>query len=82
MTKGKIDLLAKALKIELVKDGWYDTGESFLNAVRSRLESRWYTGKEKQVAVKLNSSGNVDVKGQGWMCANYPPSQVQVLATS
>lgn len=81
MTKGKIDLLARNLKSQLLKDGWLDAGEAMLEEVRRRLESSWYTGKEKQVAVEVNNSGNVDIRGQGWMCANYPPQQVAVLAT-
>lgn len=82
LTKGKVDLLARNLKSQLIKDGWFDCGESMLDAVRQRLESEWFTGKEKQVAVTVNSFGNVDVEGQGWMCCNFPASQVSVLATS
>lgn len=50
MTKGKIDLFARRLKDQLLKDGWEDYGESMVDAVRSRLESPRFTGKEKKAS--------------------------------
>ena len=80
MTKGKIDLVARSLRSELLKDGWFDAGEAMVVELARRLESSWYTGKERQVAVELNTAGRIDIRGQGWMCANYPPDQVRVMA--
>lgn len=48
-------------------------------ALRRRLESEWYTGREKNVAFSKYESGRLLIEGEGWFMSSFPQDDIVIV---
>ena len=79
LTAKTFQKLMTHLQDAVIKQGGPNLSDSHLS---DWLGSEWHTGREKNVTVRRNRHGNIDVSGEGWSSGNYNESEVVVYGVN